>query len=640
MKNKTKNLFLLACFMTMALGYAQDVNVEEARTLYPDANAIILSKTADFKITTEDNKIKAVSDIHQQIFINKESGLLYQNESLNTNTFIGVSNINAFTLVPKGSKYEKKKVEKIELKDDQSRSSFYDEEKSYQFIFPSVQTGAILDESYTVEYIDPHFVGSFYFSDYAPFMQADLTVSVQKNIHINYKIFNDKNSIITFTKEEKKNETIYHWSAKRVKSIQQFDDAPDTRYFEPHIILYITDYEINGEKKKLLGTPKDLYAWYTDLLKDVNKKEDAKLKGITDSLVAGVTDELEKVRKIFYWVQDNITYVAFEDGLGGFIPRDASTVCNKKYGDCKDMASIINEMLRMAGIKSYLTWIGSRDIPYSYTDVPTPSVDNHMITSYIDKNKQWHFLDATGKHAPEGLYTSFIQGKQALIGISKDSFQLVTVPIKDTSVNKTIDYDTLEIKDNMVMGRGSVSMVGYDALHYTYRTETMSKDEKQDYFKAYFLKGSNKINYTDLNASSQERGTLNFSYKFNLPDYVSSYQNEMYINLNISKGLGLEAINKTREIPMDFTNKTMHRDITVLKIPDAYKVDYIPENVAFGNEVAGFSCHYEVRGDEVILTSDFYINTLLLDVKDFEKFNGVLKEQVKANKNNITLIKK
>ena len=46
----------------------------------------------------------------------------------------------------------------------------------------------------------------------------------------------------------------------------------------------------------------------------------------------------EKAKAIFKWVQDNINYVAFGDGYGGFIPEGASATCDTRYGDCKAMS--------------------------------------------------------------------------------------------------------------------------------------------------------------------------------------------------------------------------------------------------------------------------------------------------------------
>ena len=59
----------------------------------------------------------------------------------------------------------------------------------------------------------------------------------------------------------------------------------------------------------------------------------------------------------------------------------------KKVWRLKDNSSILYEMLKAAGIKGELTWIGTRSIPYKYNELPTPSVDNHMILYYQNGNK-------------------------------------------------------------------------------------------------------------------------------------------------------------------------------------------------------------------------------------------------------------
>lgn len=636
---KIRFLLFLFQFSTLLI-YSQKSNVDEARARFPDASAIYLYKSQEFKIIVENGTLKGICKVHEQILINKEAGINYQTRYVSSNSFVEATDIIAFTLVPDKKKFVKKMVEKISQKDDPDRSSFYDDVKSYSIVFPSVQVGAILDLEYTFKYKEPRFMGSYYWTDYIPVVQNELKISTQSDIHINYHFFNKEVIDVEFTKEVKKNETIYKWETINVKPIIQYSDAPNIRYYEPHMIFYITDFEVNKQRNQLLGSPKNLYSWYSELQKNVNKTEDKRLKKITDSLIYGIADDFEKVKKIFYWVQDNISYIAIEDGLGGFIARDAGLVCSKKFGDCKDMASIIHEMLRIAGIKSYLTWIGSRDIPYSYTDAPTPGTDNHMITSYLDKKGEWKFLDGTGKNAPIELHTSFIQGKQALIGISPDSFLIVTVPVKDTSVSQTIDSVTIDIKGNLVTGKGKATLKGYDMLDYLYHSQNLSKEELQDYIRGYFSKGSNKVVFFDVVMEPSERGPLKVFYNFSLPNYVRCNQNEMYINLNMNSTLSLEKIVETRAAPINFKHKTIKKLITVLNIPEDYKIEYIPKSVSLGNEIVGFQSTYNVKNNKIILVSDFYINTLLLNAKDFETYNKILIEQVKANSQVISLIKK
>ena len=103
--------------------------------------------------------------------------------------------------------------------------------------------------------------------------------------------------------------------------------------------------------------------------------------------------------------------------MGGFVPREAGLVCSRRFGDCKDMASILTEMNTAAGLTAYFTWIGTRDLPYKFTQVPLPLVSNHMIcTIYL--NGKYVFLDGTDPTCVFGLTPAGIQDKEAMISIS------------------------------------------------------------------------------------------------------------------------------------------------------------------------------------------------------------------------------
>ena len=125
-------------------------------------------------------------------------------------------------------------------------------------------------------------------------------------------------------------------------------------------------------------------------------------------------------------------------------------------GDCKDMASTITGLLEYAGINSYLTWIGTNDIPYTYEELPTPNVDNHMIATYIDDEDNYYFLDATGRYSNFDIPSSFIQGKEALIRKNKNEFEVITVPTVAPDQNKISEKIYLNIVDNNLIGHSKL----------------------------------------------------------------------------------------------------------------------------------------------------------------------------------------
>jgi hypothetical protein len=263
-----------------------------------------------------------------------------------------------------------------------------------------------------------------------------------------------------------------------------------------------------------------------------------------------------------------------------------------------------------------------------------------MIAAYQHKNKEWVFLDATGKKADINLFTSFIQGKQAMIGISADSFLLATVPIKDTSVNKTVDAIEISIKDKIVVGNGTATLYGYDALNYNYRNSRKNKEEQQDYFKAYFAKGSNKVSFKDVEFTMPPRENISIKYQFELPDYSKFHENELYINLNMDKDLIPEKIIDGRDVPVAMHHITKKTLMVTFNVPSDYKIDFIPQDMKAGNNIVGYSSTYQVKNNKIVHICEFYINTLVLKPEHFNDYNKIVTEQIKAFNQTVSLIKK
>lgn len=62
----------------------------------------------------------------------------------------------------------------------------------------------------------------------------------------------------------------------------------------------------------MCGSLKNLYKWYNELLKDVDISNDEYLVKLCDSLTNGVDKPEEKIKRIFYWVQEKIAYLAMK----------------------------------------------------------------------------------------------------------------------------------------------------------------------------------------------------------------------------------------------------------------------------------------------------------------------------------------
>jgi transglutaminase-like putative cysteine protease len=222
---------------------------------------------------------------------------------------------------------------------------------------------------------------------------------------------------------------IYTWRTSNQKSYIKDDNAPDADYYLPHVIVQVSKYNYDGKITYVNSSLDDLYNIVYKRIINLNLSESVEIKALTDSLIKGITSNKEKVRKIYDWVQKNIKYVAFEDGDNGFVPREARLVLLRKYGDCKDKTSLLVSMMKSQGLKASYTWIGTRDIPYRFSDFATGLNINHMIAVWWDDNNNPVVLDGTTLHHRLEDIPSFIQGKECLIDKGPDSYRIYTIPV-------------------------------------------------------------------------------------------------------------------------------------------------------------------------------------------------------------------
>ena len=425
-----------------------------------------------------------------------------------------------------------------------------------------------------------------------------------------------------------------------MKGFQGEAQSESVLYYLPHIILYIKNYEDKGKTNNVLNDVSDLYQWYSTLVDSIDENNLEKVHTIAEDITKSLSTKQEKAEAIFNWVQNNITYVAFEDGLGGFIPRSASSVCDKRYGDCKDMANLLYEMLNHIGIESYRTWIGTRDRPYSYWEVPTPMVDNHMITAVIIENDTI-FLDATDSYVPYGMPSAFTQTKEALLGIDKDSFKVIKVPVQDMDKSVSEVNSIITIENNLVKVDETRFLTGYEKVEfisdYTYKKGDKTEEE---YLNTTLALGNNKTNYINITKDNfdNKNTPLVLKYNLNIDSYAKSVANKTFINLDIDRTLSQSKIDiEDRKFSKKIDHKFKKKFVTTFKIPEGYKAGDIPEELTYDNEKFGFKISYSKEGNIITQHKLIYVNTLSVDNSEFETWNDFIQSLTRAYKKSITI---
>lgn len=566
--------------------------------------------------------------------------MYYANESIHYDSFSEITNIDAYTLIPSTNK--KIPVDYIETKREFDNGIFYSDQESKSFFFPAVTKGAETHLSYNEIIKDPHFLDLFRFGTYVPTEKAELKLTFPSNVKIGYKQFHTEGFTVDFTENTQEKTTTYTWTANNVEGLKLEENSEEPLHFMPHIIVYIKGYEQKGKFVNVLNDVNDLYNWYVSLVEQIDTKDLSKVHAIAEDITKGMTSDAEKTETIFNWVQDNITYVAFEDGLGGFVPRGAASVCDKRYGDCKDMANLLYEMLNHVGVEAYRTWIGTRNRPYSYYDVPTPMVDNHMITAAVIENDTI-FLDGTDSFVPYGMPSGFTQTKEALIGVDDNTFKIIKVPVQASNKSVTDVKSTITLTNGTVNVDETRTLSGYEKVEYMTDFTYKKKDKThEEFLNTTYSLGNNKTKYTKINHTNFDNKStpLVLSYNLSIDNYAKSVGSKTFINLNIDRILSKNKLDiEKRKYSRKIDYKQQKLYTTTFIVPDGYKVTSLPKPLEFTSDAYSFSITYEQEGNKVIQHKSIDINTLSVEKDNFEHWNSFIKSLIKAYKKSITLEK-
>lgn len=633
-----RKLILLICILQLVCTASHAQDVEEIRKKYPGENAVVLYKSLHYKMEVRNGQPYVESrDSEKLLYLNTNQSYLGR-YSFHHSTFHELREYSAYTQTTANKKV---KVTDFQTGNSSSGSVFYDDAKETKFDFPSLSPGATGNLEVSVVHNKPYLLSPFYFSRYIPVVRAELKITASKDIGLKYILKGIDTSMIRVNVDQKRNETIYTFSVENLNGMRTYEDAPDESWFLPHVIFYIDNYRNDkGERVKYLSGIDDLYKLNSGFISNVNKVPGDEMKLLVDSLSSDVADKVEKTKRIYQWVQKHIKYIAFEDGMGGFVPRDANIVLHRRYGDCKDMASLLTMMLNTSGITAYFTWIGTRDIAYSYHEIPLPIVDNHMICA-ANPDGTIIFLDGTDPNCVFGSIPSAIQDKEALIAINSSEYKIVKLPVPGMNENGQFDSTFIQVNKTELEGRIVRDLKGYYATGvYSYLSGVPDRDLKER-VKGMLSRGSNKFQLKDFNIDKPDMNRISVSGDFVLSDYSKRAGNEIFVNMNllrIYQGEEIDYPKRTMPVKKEFLFK--NRYVVDLKIPEGYVATFVPKGKSFRNDVWGFDLTYRVENDHVISTLELDGDRLMINADKFEAWNKVLVQLTPLYKEIVILSKK
>lgn len=566
--------------------------------------------------------------------------------SLKDNVGIGVyETYGTFSSVDKMLSYTKngkKNVLNYTLAIDKAVESggIFHSDARYKFIELNFASKGVREKSeITKSFKDYKFLESLYFHSSYPQKKRVITIKLPSNVDVDLMEFNFdgydiKKSSITDPKTFIRTIT-YELNYMRPHEKERGSTGSDMNL--PHIIPIVKSYSLKGVKTSCFETYDEFYSFLHKLNSEVEISDEF-VKAQADKIIEGKKTDLEKIKALYYWVQDNIRYIAFEDGIAGFKPMAAQDVLEKKYGDCKAVANLLATMLRVEGYNAKFVWIHTNHTKYTCT-MPYLGIFNHAICALYLNNKTY-FLDCTESYAAFGENAYRIQSRPVMVE-DGDSYKIETVPFEDINSSKQFEKITIKIAGDKLVGESETTAKG-DLKNYYIRQYHFAKSEKKvDFFKNYFTRSNSNMTVLNVKTSDLNNREIPFNakYSFELNNQVFKDDRELFINLEFDNYFGKTSKDTLRLTDFTFDMIINYETSVELTIPEGYKVSALPPAFKLKNDYCTISLEYTVVGGKVFYKKSFVFPTGVIPKDKAADYVKVQKDLKKYYTNQITLKK-
>lgn len=172
-----------------------------------------------------------------------------------------------------------------------------------------------------------------------------------------------------------------------------------------------------------------------------------------------------------------IRYVGLEFGVHGFQPYRTDQVWARRFGDCKDQATLMSTMLQLAGIDADVVLVRTRPRGLVGDALPSLALFDHAIVHLTDDAR---FVDPTARWVGLGELPEGDQGAQALVlAADTASASPVRIPPDPPARNGLEGFFTVVLaEDGSGRVEGESTFRGVQAA--TYRAQLADADAREE----------------------------------------------------------------------------------------------------------------------------------------------------------------
>lgn len=246
---------------------------------------------------------------------------------------------------------------------------------------------------------------------------------------------------------------------------------------------------------------------------------DPRAAGLARELTRDLSDERARIAALARYVQRTLRYEALEFGVRGTRPNEAARTLELGYGDCKDHALLLVQLLGALGIESHLALV---DTGWSLApELPSLDQFDHMVV-HVPALGPERLLDPTDKHLELGVFAADgLWESQALV-LDPDAPRFIGPERRRPADFRVESRRMVTVEGNELAVEETLVLYGYQASWIRAFTEGLPEEARLRHFQEQ-LAPDGTVRLTSVVIPHPEpHGPVELTLAYRVPHAVTS----------------------------------------------------------------------------------------------------------------------
>lgn len=620
-----KNYYSFIIITVLLWGFATNLQ-SQTIGLWPEpVNALVAVDEREYTVYKE---TKAVYRVHQVIHIYKPGGDKYARLKVYENKFSKCKKLKASIWTLDGQLLKKVKKKEFDVRTFLRDGVLYQEDVKVREADLSWNT-----YPYKVEFeYEIEFSSLFFWDDWLPQRSIPVLKStytlILKNDNIDFRTYYLSDSIAMSETHTKKGRKIT-WELTNIEPAEDSDWISHTEdvgiLFSP-VTFKLADYTATFDSWE------NIARWYYTLAQGRYTLPQAVRERVLE-ITAGVEDERAKVEILYRFLQDYTRYVAIYLGIGGWQPNPASSIYHRKYGDCKDLTTLMVAMLKQVGINAYPALTPTRDYRLLIEDFPSNQF-NHCI-AFVPLTNDTLWLECTADYLAAGDLPATVEGAKVLV-VGWNKGEIVQTPVSPATENRwwSAVQGRLTSQGNFIF-EGYIRTTGNQANWMRGNLIGLKREDKDSWVRSLVGKRASSVNmqYSVSNLDEDYRKPITLHISGTAHKFAKTSARRLFLTPSMLNGFSSIIIpeDETRDKPIFYKYAFLDVDSISIQIPSRYSLEAAPTPLHIKTDFGEYRMDFSFQNSILTYTRYYRINQIEIPPELYPQYRLFLKRVSKTD---------